>query len=182
LAACIEEPQPRSYLEFMDDRVAREGTLVRCNTDRDATGDNPECINARRAAATLAARADAAQREQREAESESGRLAARQYQEAREAAMRRAEAAAIEEQQLAYEAQWHDGAAASTPAATAVIDEATPQTDGSAVPKLEFIALPRSVTPPLTTVTLPRGVKPLEYTPPTPRLEEISLPERRMTP
>lgn len=164
LVACIEEPPPRSYVEFMDDRVAREGTLVRCNAVRDATADDAECINARRAAATLAARADAAQREQREVESESRRLAARQYQEAQEAAMRRAETAAIEEQELAYEAQWHDSAATSTPA-----------------PELEYITLPRSVNPPLTAVTLPRGAKPLEYTPPKPRLEEISPPERRMT-
>jgi hypothetical protein len=165
----------------MDDRVAREGTLVRCNAVRDATADDPECINARRAAATLAARVEAAQRERREAESESRRLAARQYQEAQEAAMRRAETAAIEEQQLAYEAQWHDSAATITPAPTAAIDETASHAGGSAVPELEYTTLPRSANPPPTAVTLPGGAKPLEYTPPKPQLEEISPPERRTT-
>ena len=58
IAGCIEEPRPRSYLEFMEDPIAREGTLARCNQDRDATADDPECTNARRAASTAAARAE----------------------------------------------------------------------------------------------------------------------------
>ena len=55
MAACApSQPEPRSVLDFMEDGLARDGALTRCNQDRDATLTDVECANARRAAATLA--------------------------------------------------------------------------------------------------------------------------------
>ena len=48
----------------MDDDIARDGTLARCNENRDETLNDIECANARRAAAAIALRAE---RERREA-------------------------------------------------------------------------------------------------------------------
>ena len=54
LAACAPKSEPRTVLDFMDDGFAREGVLTRCNQNREETLNDAECINARRAAATLA--------------------------------------------------------------------------------------------------------------------------------
>jgi hypothetical protein len=56
VAACSPQPGPRSVLDFMEDGLARDGVLTRCNSGRD-DGD-VECANARRAAATLAIEAE----------------------------------------------------------------------------------------------------------------------------
>ena len=180
LAACIEEPQPRSFTEFMDDGIAREGTLVRCNEDRVATANDPECVNARRAAAAIAAQEDEQQRARLEAQSEARLLAARQRDDHQQAAERQAEIAAAAEEQLAYESQWVDTSGEHEPQGTVAAPAQTPMEPGSAaqVPGLEPVALPQSVRPPLTTIGLPRGVKPIEYKPPEPKLEEIVLPSR----
>jgi hypothetical protein len=58
VAACAPQPEPRSVLDFMDDGLARDGVLTRCNRNRDETLDDVECANARRAAATLAIEAE----------------------------------------------------------------------------------------------------------------------------
>ena len=105
-AGCVQEPRPRSYTEFMDDSFAREGTLARCNQDRAATANDAECINARRAAANVAARADEAQREQRDAESEIQRAAASDRAASAQTAILQAAAAARENAEAQYEAQW----------------------------------------------------------------------------
>ena len=55
VAACQQPNRPRGYEFFMEDGLAREGVLARCNQDRKASGDDQECENARRAAASLAA-------------------------------------------------------------------------------------------------------------------------------
>ena len=52
----------------MDDGLARDGVLTRCNQNREETLTDEECVNARRAAATLALQAErgrAAELEQR---------------------------------------------------------------------------------------------------------------------
>lgn len=180
LAACVDKPPPRSFTEFMDDRFAREGTLVRCNVDRAVTTNDAECINARRAAAALAAHDDAAQREQRDAQSEVRLLAARQRQAVQQEADRRAEVAVHAEEQLAYEALWEEEASEPPPVeATVVATAAATIETGSVtpVPALEPIALPKSATPLLTTIGLPRGAKPLVFEPSEPALEEIVVPE-----
>ena len=54
LVAC-DGNRPRTYEFFMEDGLARDGVLARCNQDPHATAGDVECENARRAAATLAA-------------------------------------------------------------------------------------------------------------------------------
>ena len=184
LAACVEEPLPRSFVEFMDDSLAREGVLARCNADRAATAHDPECVNARRAAAAIAAREEAGQRERLEAQSEARLLAARQRADAQVEAERRAAMAAEAERQLAYEAQFEENntvevAAPESEPPLASPMPAAPASSSTAL--LEPVTLPSSVRPPLTTVTLPRGAKPIEYEAPGPQLEEIELPARLKT-
>jgi hypothetical protein len=60
LAACAPQPAPRTVSDFMEDGLARDGVLTRCNRDRDATLTDTECANARRAAATVALEAERA--------------------------------------------------------------------------------------------------------------------------
>ena len=181
IAGCVNEPPPRSFTEFMEDRFAREGTLVRCNADRTATANDLECINARRAAAALAAQGDAERQERRDAQSEARLLAARQRQADQQEAERRAELAAQAEQQLAYEAQWEEiHAAQPAPVANEVAPapvEATQTGAAMPTPELEPIALPESVRPPLTSISLPRGAKPMVFEPSEPTLDEIVVPE-----
>lgn len=185
ITACIEEPPPRSFTEFMDDRIAREGVLVRCNADRTATADDPECINARRAAAAIAAQGEAEKREQLEAQSEARLVAARQRYDAQQAAARDAEIAAASEEEREYESQWQEPGSDTSDATAAAMPpaESPPIATGSAsvddpAANLEPITLPRSVLPPLTTIGLPHSAKPLEYRPPEPELEEIVVPHR----
>ena len=181
VAGCVNEPPPRSFTEFMEDRLAREGTLVRCNADRTATANDLECINARRAAAALAAQDDEALRGRRDAQSEARLLAARQRQAAQQEAERRAVIAAQEEEQLAYEAQWEEEPVpAPAPLETESHPVAADATQTGSVaprPELEPITLPESIRPPLTTISLPRGAKPLVFEPTEPTLEEIVVPE-----
>src|SRR5687768_474466 len=58
LAACAPQPEPRTVSLFMEDGLARDGVLARCNQDRDATSTDVECANARRAAAAVALEAE----------------------------------------------------------------------------------------------------------------------------
>lgn len=179
LSACVEEPPPRSVVEFMDDSIAREGTLVRCNADREATANDIECINARRAAASLAAQADQGKQERLEAQSEARLRAARQRYDAQQAAAHEAELAAMTQEQQVYESQFVEQPA-EQPIGTA---EVAPPPVAEPAPvdaasQLEPISLPRSVAPPLTTVSLPSSAKLKEYEPPKPVLEEIVVPNR----
>ena len=69
----------------MDDGLAREGVLTRCNENRDETLTDEECANARRAAAAIALEAERARAPQLEQESEAKLLAMRD-REGRQAA------------------------------------------------------------------------------------------------
>ncbi|HVY65205.1 MAG TPA: hypothetical protein VHH11_10340 [Gammaproteobacteria bacterium] len=58
-AACMAgcdgaQPGPRTYYDFKEDSVARDGVLSRCNEHRDAAANDQECSAARRAAAAAA--------------------------------------------------------------------------------------------------------------------------------
>ena len=103
LTACGQHDRPRTYYEFMEDGFAREGVLVRCNQDREATADDVECANARRAAAAVAAQSDGEQVAQRERESERKMIAMRDRNELREQAAEQAAAQAEAEQRAAYD-------------------------------------------------------------------------------
>jgi len=105
LSAC-EEPLPRLYQEFMDDRIAREGTLARCNADPEGAENDIECANARRASAVVALREERERSETLERESEMKLEALRD--EIAERARRAREAAilAAAAEEAAYEALW----------------------------------------------------------------------------
>jgi len=117
VAGCVDEPRPRSYQEFMDDPIAREGTLARCNQERDVTAGDLECVNARRAASTTAARAEAARAEQFEAESDIKREALRDRVGAQQLAARRVEEQAKRAEEASYAAQWESAPQATSPQA-----------------------------------------------------------------
>jgi len=193
-AGCAQEPRPRSYMEFMDDSFAREGTLARCNQDRDGTAKDAECINARRAASSVAARADEALREQRDAESEILRAAASDRAASAQIAIERAEVAEKEDAEAEYEAQWDEVEASAQPiqlAEAVAVSEATYGSLASTLsttspaqefpfaepprPTLDLIELPASAEPILPYVEVPATVRRLELAP-KPVLEEISIP------
>lgn len=114
LGGC-EQPRPLTFTEFMEDEFARDGTLVRCNADRQATAGDIECANARRAAMAIALREERARREELEAESERLRAELRARIAQQQEAERRAREAAEAAEHLAYEAQWADPATLDVP-------------------------------------------------------------------
>lgn len=105
LAAC-GEPPPRTLQEFLNDPVLLEATLLRCRQEGDAARSDPNCENARRAAARLAAEAEATRRAEREAASQRVREERRRREEAEAEARRRTEDAARRADEEAYEASW----------------------------------------------------------------------------
>jgi len=81
LVACAPRSEPRTVLDFMDDGLAREGVLTRCNQNREEEKLNEEeCSNARRAASTLALEAERARAPALEQQSEAKLLAMRERQ------------------------------------------------------------------------------------------------------
>ena len=64
----------------MDDGLAREGVLTRCNQNREETLNDEECNNARRAASTIALEAERARAPALEQQSEAKLLALRERQ------------------------------------------------------------------------------------------------------
>jgi hypothetical protein len=80
VAACAPQPESRSVLDFMEDGLARDGVLTRCNRNRDETLADVECANARRAEATLAIEAERARAGDLERESERKLAAVRDRQ------------------------------------------------------------------------------------------------------
>ena len=107
LTAC-EKPRPRTFSDFMDDQIAREGTLVRCDTAPDVTQQDIECANARRAEATIALRLERERREQLELESQRKIDELSQRIAERERLARDAAREAVEAQREAYEALWRE--------------------------------------------------------------------------
>ena len=106
VSGCVQEQQPRSFAEYLEDRMLMEGTLARCNADRDGSHNDLDCANARRAAVTIALRVEEARREELERESERKLNELRNELARREAAEREALAAAEAAKQAAYEAIW----------------------------------------------------------------------------
>jgi hypothetical protein len=102
LSACHEPVAPRTFADFMEDRIAREGILARCNANREATLHDIECANARRAAASIALRHERERREALERESD---LKLAELRRRLDEEQRRVAAAKLAEEQ-AYEALW----------------------------------------------------------------------------
>ena len=169
LAGCSAEIRPRSYMQFMDDSIAREGTLARCNQDREATSGDAECINARRAASAIAARADEELREQREASSDVLRAAVRDREGYAQAAVRRAEAAS----QVAADADFESQGQVAQENVQA--QAAQPSYAEPPAATLDFIELPPSASIALPYVQLPASARRRELVS-EPMLGEISLP------
>lgn len=105
LTACGKVP-PRTFADFMEDRIAMDGTIAYCNENREETLNNIECANARRAAAAIALRLERERREAFELESERKLEALRQEMAERERIVREAALAAARAEREAYEAMW----------------------------------------------------------------------------
>jgi hypothetical protein len=104
-AACTE-PQPRSYTFFMDDRIAREGTLARCNENPREAQFDIECANASRAQAATQLRLE---RERNAVLEEASRLEIERLTRERDERDRRARELAedaMRQQVAAYEKLW----------------------------------------------------------------------------
>jgi len=128
----------------MEDGLAREGVLARCNQDRTASENDPECENARRAAATIGASSDRERSQNYERES------SRKLEELRDRAARRqqaeeqAAAAAKVAEKEAYEAQWREKSAASPadgPTSDNTVDERESLSQLPARPELKVAAI-----------------------------------------
>jgi hypothetical protein len=103
-----------------------EGTLARCNQDREGTLNDLECANARRASSAIALVIERDRRETLERESERKLNELRAELEQRRRAEREALAAAEAARQAAYEAQWREQGVTPTDVlsgtSTAVVD------------------------------------------------------------
>jgi hypothetical protein len=118
VVGCEAPPSPRSIEDFMEDGLAREGVLARCNTDRVATAGDVECTNARRAAVIVAAESEGERLQALELESQRKLVAMRDRSARQAQAEQEAAAAAKAAAEAAYDAQWRNaGGAARGPAA-----------------------------------------------------------------
>lgn len=116
----------------MEDGIAREGVLSRCNRNRDETLADEECANARRAAAAIALEAERARAPVLEQASADKLVALRNSQARATAAEQDAATAAREAAEAAYEARWRDPSG-PRPAAGAAADENVGPTFGAPV-------------------------------------------------
>jgi ribonuclease HI len=110
LVAC-NEPEPRSYAVFMDDRIARDGTLARCNENPREAQFDIECANASRAQAAIQLRLE---RERMAALERSSRIEIERLTRERDEHDQRARELAEEslrQQAAAYEKLWGTPAA-----------------------------------------------------------------------
>jgi hypothetical protein len=107
VAACgAPQPETRTYFDFMEDGIARDGVLARCNQDRDATLKDEECANARRAAAAVAVEQERSRHEAFARESQRKLTALRDHTAQEREDERESEAAARAEEKAAYERIW----------------------------------------------------------------------------
>jgi hypothetical protein len=106
LAACSEEPPPRTVTEFIDNPILLEAALVRCRQNRVESRYEPECVNAREAVMVTEAKEDSARRVELEAQSKRKRDALRNTQRAAAEARRRAVEARRRREEAEYLAQF----------------------------------------------------------------------------
>lgn len=105
LAGCEEAP-PRTFADFMEDRIAMDGTIAYCNENREETLNNIECANARRASVAIALRQERERREAFEIESARKLEALRAEMAERERIVRETTLAAARAEREAYERMW----------------------------------------------------------------------------
>ena len=106
IAACSEEPPPRTVQEFLENPIVLEAAMVRCSQNRDKTRYDPECVNARQAVSILEAKEERERAKQFEAQSERKREALRRTQAAAAEARRRAAEAERRRREAEYLAQF----------------------------------------------------------------------------
>jgi hypothetical protein len=108
LAACGKPPPPRTFTYFMEDRIAREGTILHCDQNSRETENDIECANARRASIAIALRLERERVETLERESQIKLEALRNEMAERERAVREATLAAARAERERYEAMWRN--------------------------------------------------------------------------
>ena len=109
LATACEKPRvPRTFANFMEDPIARDGTLARCNANPNATVDDLECAHARRAQVSIALRQERERREALEIESQRKIDELKNEMVERERIAREAALAAARAEREAYEALWRE--------------------------------------------------------------------------
>lgn len=144
VAACSDEPAPRTVQEFLDEPIVLEAAMVRCSQNRDQTRYEPECVNARQAVSILEAKEERERAEQFEAQFERKREALRRTQAAAAEARRRATEAERRRREAEYLAQFgelpppengdvYDGAA-TTSGPDTMVPEAEPESTPAATP------------------------------------------------
>jgi hypothetical protein len=143
-AAC-EQHEPRSFNDFMEDAIARDGALARCGNEPSLANDI-ECANARRAASAVAVAQERAREAALERESERKLVAMRDRVAFEQRAERRAEAHAQAAAEAAYEAQWTDPSDPALPDQDIVAFAVYGQVEGGR-PRLPSFEL-AAVTPP----------------------------------
>lgn len=124
LAGCSEKPPARKVTQFLEDRIALEAALTRCNADRAGTRDDEECINAREAAKRVSVIEEQERQRGLEAESQRKLDALRRRNAELEARVRRAEEEARRLEQERYEQQF---AAPAAGASEELTSESAPQ-------------------------------------------------------
>lgn len=108
LAACSDPPPPRTFTYFMEDRIAREGTILHCDQNPQETENDLECANARRASGAIALRLERERVAELERESRIKLEALRYEMAERERAVREATLAAARAERERYEAMWQN--------------------------------------------------------------------------
>jgi hypothetical protein len=170
VVACEQPSKPRSYEFFMEDGLAREGVLARCNQDRKVSVDDQECANARRAAAALAANGEHERAQGYERESERKLAALRDRSARQQQAEEQAAAAAKAAESEAYESQWRGKKApsADVPAAGGdPISDASDRDDG----RESLSQLPARPELKIAAIAPPQG----DVTPQKPEIEQAAI-------
>jgi hypothetical protein len=156
VTAChAPRPEARTYFDFMEDGIAREGVLARCNRDRDATLNDLECSNARRAAAAIAIEEERNRSDGRALESERKLAALRSRADREQRAAQEEQELARKQAELAYERHWPnpDGQQAPSeqgtatepaPAFGAPLGPVLPSISGEGQPEVSDIGAPPS--------------------------------------
>lgn len=148
--ACQQGHGPRTVNAFMEDGLARDGVLARCNQDA-ASERDVECDNARRAAAAVAARdADAARARSGDLARQSERkmLAMRERDSRTQQAQVQAAVDERTQNDAKYEAQWREQSSAGRTASANDVDA-----DFDFVPARPSLAV-AAVAPPTSDLTI----------------------------
>lgn len=119
----MPEAPPRTTADFLDDPIALEATLARCNADRTRTLRDPECQNAREAAHRISVEEEEQRLRKLEAQSQRKLDELRALQRAADEARERAEEAERRAEEAELMRQLIEGAATAPGSDTTTIGE-----------------------------------------------------------